>query len=121
MITEYIGIGLVATIVTGTMYYKNEVSNLELELLKAKTQHNVCLKNKSVLEEGIEYSNRLIRQSEIDLRESMVELDTWKNKPSEVRYEVIYKNIPSDRNYTGECDETVGIVNAISNISFDDL
>lgn len=116
----YISAGLGAMLLGGQLYYKTEIAEAKLEVIKVNLQLNTCMNNKKTLESSIDYRNGVIRQNEIDYNKSMVELDIWKNKPDVVRYETIYK-YTRDINLSGECNGTIDTLNAISNIHFSDI
>lgn len=117
-ITEYIALGLSGVLLTGGLYYKAEVAELELDLSKAKAKVIVCENNNKTLRGSIAQQNNAIKAMEVDLNASNYK---WEHREPSIKYVDRWKTSFIDRNITiegGKCEKDINLLNAIREYGF---
>jgi hypothetical protein len=91
---------------------KETLVELSAKLNDKQTELTVCELNKHICENSLLKQNeeRLIIQNE--LSKKRLELESWKNRPKEDKYKIIYKYIKEDNNESCE-----NFINDISNVN----
>jgi len=112
-ISEYIMLGLSGVILTGGLYYKAEVAELELDLVNCKAKSVVQVQNNKTLRGSIATQNKAIEKLRIDLNASTYK---WDHREPSIQYVDRWITEFVDRNITikrGDCEENSYILNAI--------
>lgn len=112
-VTEWIALALSGIMLTGTIYYKSEISDLELEVAGLKTERVILIQNNKTLKGSIDAQNRAIVALQVDLNASNYR---WDNREPSVKYVDRWKTKYIDRNVTiegGKCEKDTIILNAI--------
>jgi len=121
-IQEYVIAGLATTLFGGWFVMDTKIDNRDATILKQQNEIILSKANYNTCSSSLARQNIAIGNLRVDINESMIELETWKNKPEEVRYEVIYKTIPADINLSSErCEDVKSIVDSLSTIDYDNL
>lgn len=114
----YVIAGIIALLIGAYIYdLKQDINNLELD--------NANLQNKLIKEQfqGSLYKSSLDKQSLLvekmraDYDVSVDNLNKWKAKPAEVRYEVIYKTINKEIK-SNECKDVTNSIDTIKSIDY---
>lgn len=101
MFSKYIIVALCAVVIGLGGYSKYlcaKIDSLETELVISKG-------NEVSLNKAIMTQNLAISKYELDLKSKTDEYMTLLNQPPEVRYETVYKKIPSIKVKSNECDD----------------
>lgn len=93
----------------------NKIEKLELDIINKASEIAVKDANNINLNSTIKSQNAKIEQIENNYVEKNKEFEIWKNKPAEVKYKEIIKNVEVKSN---ECKDIKSIINDISNTSF---
>lgn len=96
---NYIVIGLVVLLASMGVYSSRlnvEIDMLTVELALSKS-------NEVSLSAAIENQNAEVSKYKVDLENKMVEYAQLLDKPAEIRYETVYKKIPSIKVQSDEC------------------
>ena len=114
------------TILVASLFYngvlKIKVNGLNEEIVDLKVEVKECSMNNSLLKGAINSQNESIEGMRFNIDSKSKELSEWKNKPEKVRYNVIYKNIPTTISIEEEdCETTKETISAIRNINFNSL
>lgn len=85
---------------------ENKILNTDLILANAK---NVTLNA------SIDYQNQKINKNRVDLEKNLKELEEWKNKPPDIKYQTVikFKEVKSN-----ECEDIKNTIDAIRSTSF---
>lgn len=90
----------------------DDVQGLEMKLSQADMNHKVMVST-------VEEQNRKIKLVKVDLVLRTDELEEWRAKPPEIRYNVIYKTIKQDVDLKDNgCETTQSVINSIRGIDF---
>jgi hypothetical protein len=121
MFSSYIyAFGVVAMLLLGgyVLDLKNNIATLEEELSEAnKTLFMQKLVSSNCLEE-VEIQNKEFIKIANEKERLIADLDAWMAKPPKVRYETIYKKIPSLEVKSDECKDIKNLINDIRNSGF---
>lgn len=93
----------------------NKIEKLELDVKNKTAEIAVKDANNISLTSKIKSQNEKIEQIENNYVEKNKEFEIWKNKPAEVKYKEIIKNVEVKSN---ECKDIKSIINDIRNTSF---
>ena len=107
-------IGVVCTVLAGVIVYLY-ISNLRLEAKVSvlETDLVVCKTNNVTVKAALDIQNEKITSMEIDLEERTAKYQELLNQPPEIRYEVIYKKVPSIEVKSNECKEIKKLIDDI--------
>lgn len=119
---QYLSAGLgVALFALGLAYYI-ETASLERDLALSQRDYADCKTERNGFIAALEFQSQEIMDLAVDYNASMNDLEIWRNKTPEVKYEKIYKYIPQEINLTrGECNDTKQLIDAIRHIDFSEL
>ena len=121
-IFQYITYGLSIAMVVGAIYYQSEISKLNYAIDSLKKDVIISEVNGQRLRKSIHAQNKEIHSQSVELDKNKAMLEEWKNKPAELRYKVIYKNIPTYIDTKEEsCENTEIIIDAVRSIDFSSL
>ena len=114
------------TVLVASLFYngvlKIKVNGLNEEIVDLKIEVKECSMNNSLLKGAINSQNESIEGMRFSIDSKSKELAEWKNKPEKVRYNVIYKNIPTTISIEKEdCETTKETISAIRSINFNSL
>lgn len=101
MISKYIILTLVVVVVGLSVYSKSlcgTIDSLKEDLVLSKS-------NEMSLSKAIESQNLAISKYEIDLQNVTAGYVDLLSKPAEIRYETVYKKIPSIKVQSDECKD----------------
>lgn len=93
----------------------NKIEKLELDVKNKTAEIAVKDANNISLTSEIKSQNQKIEQIENNYIEKNKEFEIWKNKPTEVKYKEVIKNIEVKSN---ECKDIKNLINDIRNTSF---
>lgn len=107
-------VGVVCTVLAGVIVYLY-ISNLRLEAKVSglETDLVVCKTNNVTVKAALDTQNEKITSMEIDLEERNAKYQELLNQPPEIRYEVIYKKVPSIEVKSNECKEIKKLIDDI--------
>lgn len=98
------------------IYMQNHtINNLQTELQLKVAEIAVKDANNINLTSTIKSQNEKIEQIENNYVEKNKEFEIWKNKPAEIKYKEVIKNVEVKSN---ECKDIKSIINDIRNTSF---
>jgi len=120
-IFEYVSGGLALLLIGTGVYNKLEVSGLENEVSKMQIELLECKSQAELYKVSLNNQTKAIEALRVDYNTSVIELEEWKIKPPEFRYETIYKYIPKIEYIKGDCNDTKELINSISTINYNNL
>lgn len=91
--------------------YEAQLADKDKTILQTKVQA-------TLYKSSLDIQTVKIQAIAVDYNKSIAELDMWKNKPAEVKYEVIYKYIPKLQYVKGECNDTKELIDSINYIDY---
>jgi len=95
------------------------ISDLEEEVTQLTTELVVVNNNATRLRNSIAVQNTAIDKLTLDITTRSIELEEWRNKPAEIRYNTIYKEIPAYVDMRKEsCENTKAIIDVARNYDF---
>jgi len=98
------------------IYLQNQtIDNLRLDIQSKVSEIAVKDANNINLTATIKSQNEKIKQIENNYDKKNKEFEIWKNKPAEVKYKEVIKNVEVKSN---ECKDIKSIINDIRNTSF---
>lgn len=98
------------------IYMQNHtINNLQIDLQEKAAEIAVKDANNINLALTIKTQNEKIEQIENNYVEKNKEFEIWKNKPAEIKYKEVIKNVEVKSN---ECKDIKSIINDIRNTSF---
>ena len=103
--------GIVVYLYIGNLRLEAKVSGLESDLVVCKT-NNVTVKS------ALDKQNEKIASMEIDLEERNAKYQELLNQPPEIRYEVVYKKVPSIEVKSDECKEIKKLIDDIRSAGY---
>ncbi len=111
------GILIVLLLVSGAFNWvqSNKIEKLELDITNKVSEIAVKDANNINLTSTIKYQNEKIERIENNYVEKNKEFEIWKNKPAEIKYKEVIKNVEVKSN---ECKDIKSIINDIRNTSF---
>jgi hypothetical protein len=98
---------------------QSEVVLLELEVENAKAKVTLAEINRNSAVQAVETQNKAMANLKINLTQKLEELDEWKHKKPQVRYEVIYRDIKDKE--SEECNDIKNNIKALSSIDYSAL
>lgn len=117
---EYLFVGLVVAVflVFGAKEYQinaleNEIILRDLEIEKYKTTLAHVEASVSVCKSTLARQNEAIELQSVDVKEKEEKLRELKAQPPDVRYKVIYKEIPNIETKSNECNDIKAILDSI--------
>lgn len=93
----------------------NKIETLELDIKNKVSEIAIKDANNITLTSTIKSQNEKIEQIENSYNEKTKEFEIWKNKPPEIKYKEIIKNVEVKSN---ECKDIKSIIADIRNTSF---
>lgn len=121
-IRDYAIAGLSIAIVVLWGWTSIEIGSLEDEVRILELEATELNMNITSLKGGIDTQNSKIEKMKADREENLAELEIWKSKPAEIRYNTIYKKIPEYIDMRVEnCEQTKTIIDAARSINFNEL
>ena len=123
---------LVIVAAIGYKYYSlsSEISDLESTVSKNTLKISELEKDKMGLkferddfEQALENVNAEIDRMSVNEEKNLEELAKWKNRPPEIKFKTIYKEIPQKVEVykKGECKDGLELNRVISEMSYEDL
>lgn len=100
---------------------KIEVSNLNDEIKKNKTELEYSKSQIASFKTSIAATNKIIESQKLNLDSKNQELKEWKTKPPKIKYKTIYKNIVKESNLTGECNDIKKLINNTTRTNLNSL
>lgn len=93
----------------------DQISKLE----KVNTSYHTDLLS---CESKLSFQNQRIEEMKAHADRAEAELTRWRSKPPEVRYEPIYRYLPSDINFSKkDCNETIRLLDSLEYLDLDTL
>lgn len=122
----------VILIAVGWKYYSltSEISDLEDTVTSKNLKISELEKDKMALkferddfESALDSVNKEIERMAVNEEKALSELEEWKNKPPEVKYKTIYRDIPQKVEVykKGDCKDGLELNRAISEMNYEDL
>ncbi len=114
----FLGLSVVVLLMFGVKEYQintleNELLVRDLEIEKYKTTLAHLEASVSVCNASIKMQNETIAVNEADIKKREEKLRELKSQPPDVRYKVIYKEIPKIDLKSNECDDIKAILDNI--------
>ena len=116
MFTKFFTIGITSVILILSviaLYLWQDNLKLENKISELESSLIVCQTNKYTLEQAINSQNDKISKYEIDLENKNKSYQELLNKPAEIRFETIYKKIPSIKVDSDECKDIKNLLDDI--------
>jgi hypothetical protein len=111
------GILLALMVYSGALRF--QVGNLRSEVVSLELALQAAEVNSVVLKGSISAQNEAIEAIVVELTTKETELEEWRNKPPVVRYNTIYKTIPSNVDIRrDDCETLRETINAIRTVNF---
>ena len=112
-------VGVVCTVLAGIAVYLY-IGNLRLEAKVRGLESDlvVCKTNNVTVKAALDTQNEKIASMEIDLEEKKAKYQELLNQPPEIRYEVIYKKVPSIEVKSDECEEIKKLIDDIRSAGY---
>ena len=112
-------VGVVCTVLAGVIVYLY-ICNLRLEAKVSglETDLVVCKTNNVTVKAALDTQNEKIASMEIDIEERNTKYQELLNQPPEIRYEVIYKKVPSIEVKSNECKEIKKLIDDIRSAGY---
>ena len=115
---KYTTIGLGVALGLILITYQVRVSGLKTDVMELQMELQASEMNRFSLKSSIEDQNKAIDAMVVDMVAKDEEIEKWKNKPADVRYETVYKRLPADINLTKDDCETVrSVIGSIRGIT----
>jgi hypothetical protein len=92
---------------------EDEVRGLQLELSKEETKALALSNSLDGCKTGLERQNEIIESQKIEMTDREAKLKALKSLPLKVRYETVYKAIPSIELKSNECDDVKKVLREI--------
>jgi len=92
---------------------EDEVIGLQLELSQEKTKVLTLGNSLEGCKTSLERQNEIIESQKIDMTDREAKLRALKSLPPKVRYEIVYKAIPSIELKSDECDDVKKVLDEI--------
>jgi len=118
---EYVSGGLALLLIGSGLYNKVEVSGLENDVAKTQIELLECKSQSRLYKLSLNNQTKMIEALRVDYNVSIMQLEEWRIKPPEFRYETIYKYIPKIEYIKGDCNDTKALINSISTINYNSL
>ena len=96
---------------TAKLQLETKVSQLETSLV-------VCNTNKLVVENALSSQNEKVEAMRVDNEAALKKYQELAEKPPEIRYEVVYKKVPTIGVKSDECEEIKKLVDDIRNAGY---
>lgn len=114
----FIGLSVIVFLFFGVKEYqintlKNELVIRDLEVEKYKTTVAYLEASVSVCKSTLTHQNEAIELQSVDVKTKEDALQKLKTKPPDVRYKVIYKDVPKIELKSNECDDIKEILDSI--------
>ena len=112
-----LGVGIVITLVIGLGFMlklqSNKIEELSQTIQSLSAELVVANANKATLEAAIKSQNAVIELNRNDYEAKVAEYEEWQDKPAEIKYKTIVKEIKSD-----ECVDIKNALDELSTIKF---
>lgn len=108
-------VGIIISIGIYSRILYNQNQNLISQINSLNSQIKIAKLEQQNLENSILNQNKEIEKNKVNLDEKAKELETWKNKPAEIKYQEVikYKEVKSN-----ECSDVKNVVDALRSTSF---
>ena len=105
-----------------TTYHLTAVNGLNKQVDKLADGLKVCEASNSKSNDALNTQTAYIIELEVDYKTNVQELEEWEALPPEIRYNTIYKYMPSEVIVErGDCNDTKNLIDSIRTIDFSKL
>ncbi len=112
-----LGVGIIITLVIGLGFMlklqSNKIEELGQTIQSLSAELVVANANKATLEAAIKSQNTVIELNRNDYEAKLAEYEKWKDKPAEIKYKTVIKEVKSD-----ECIDIKNALDELSTIKF---
>lgn len=115
---KYTTIGLGIALGALFIIYQLRVGGLKSEVLEMQLELRTSEMNYSTIKSSLKEQVSIIDAMKIEMDVKDSEIQKWKEQPPEVRYNVIYKNLPVDINLTKDtCETTSDVISSLRGVT----
>ena len=110
--------GICVVLIVLSMWLTTAKLQLETKVAQLETSLVVCNTNKLAVENALSSQNEKVEAMRVDNEVALKNYQELVEKPPEIRYEVVYKKVPTIGVKSDECKEIKKLVDDIRNAGY---
>ena len=110
--------GICVVLIVLSIWLTTTKLQLETKVAQLETSLVVCSTNKLAVENALSSQNEKVEAMRVDNEVALKKYQELVEKPPEIRYEVVYKKVPTIGVKSDECEEIKKLVDDIRNAGY---